>query len=76
MEASLIRAYLTARGFSEELIERVLSQESEKQALAAMILDYEKELFDKGFSRRDALQNFIVYRKNEELKEQARKGAK
>ena len=76
MELDVIYQYLNANGLTDEQISKVLSDEAHKSAVVSMIASYEKELGEKGFSRREALQNYIVYRKNVELREKRLKEIK
>jgi len=63
-----MQEYLSAKGYNEEKIAELLSNESTKNEIAMIIASYEDELRHKGYSRREALQNYIVYKMNVERK--------
>ena len=69
MGNSVIYEYLSARGFSEDVIMRLIADNSVRESIVMSIKSYEEDLRNKGFSRREALQNYIVYRKNVERQE-------
>jgi hypothetical protein len=69
MDNSIITQYLSIRGYTTEEIASVLSNEEKRANIVNIILAYETELKHKGFSRREAIANYRIYRKNVERDE-------
>ena len=69
MSDELLYQYLSAQGFKDEYIVTILAESMERKSIESLILNYERELAEAGYSRSDALENFLSYQKIKKLAE-------
>ena len=63
MRDELLYQYLNAKGFKDEHIVTLLAESMTRKTIENLILDYERQLGESGFSRSEALEYFSSYQR-------------
>lgn len=73
MDTERLITYLNIQGLNEDKIKSIISSNELRSSIVKMILDYENELSQNGFTKRDALYFFKSYQKMVNYEESMKK---